>query len=64
MAGEWDKVEGTAKEAKGKVTDDKSTEAEGRAQETWGEGQQKTDKAKDAASDKLGDAREEARDRT
>ena len=62
MAGEWDKVEGTAKEAKGKVTDDKTTEAEGSAQETWGEGKGKAE-AKDVAGDKLGEARGEGRER-
>ena len=64
MAGEWDKVEGTAKEAQGKVTDDKTTEAEGRTQGAWGEGKDKADDAKDAASDKLGKARDDGRERT
>jgi uncharacterized protein YjbJ (UPF0337 family) len=64
MAGEWDKVEGTAKEAKGKVTDDKTTQAEGRAQETWGEGKDKASQAKDVTDDKFGEGREEARERT
>ncbi|MFK4567070.1 CsbD family protein [Enterococcus sp. UD-01] len=53
-----DKVEGTAKEAHGKVTDDKSKELEGKAQSTFGDAK---GKARDAGDDikegaeKLGD---------
>lgn len=44
MAGLGDKIEGKAKEMKGKVTGDKSTELEGKAQQAKG-------KVKDTASD-------------
>jgi uncharacterized protein YjbJ (UPF0337 family) len=53
MAGLGDKVEGKAKEIKGKVTDDKSTEMEGKAQQAAG-------KIKDTADD----VADEMRDRT
>lgn len=43
-----DKVVGTAKEAQGKVTDDKGKELEGKAQSTFGEVK---DKARDAGDD-------------
>ena len=58
MAGLGDKVEGKAKEIKGKVTDDKSTEMEGRAQQAVG-------KIKDTADDIADEVRDRshARDR-
>jgi uncharacterized protein YjbJ (UPF0337 family) len=53
MAGLGDKVEGKAKEWQGKLTDDESTEMEGKAQQAVGE-------VKDAADD----VADEVRDRT
>jgi uncharacterized protein YjbJ (UPF0337 family) len=43
-----DRIEGTLKEAEGKLTDDEVREKQGQAQETWG-------KAKDKADDVFGD---------
>lgn len=43
-----DKVEGTAKEAQGRVTDDKGKELEGKAQSTFADVK---DKARDAGDD-------------
>ena len=53
IAGLGDKVEGKAKEWQGKLTDDESTEMEGKAQQAVGE-------VKDAADD----VADEVRDRT
>jgi uncharacterized protein YjbJ (UPF0337 family) len=50
--GEWDKVEGTAKEAAGKLTGDKDKELEGEAQHTWGEAKETADDAVDRAKEK------------
>ena len=47
MAGEWDKVEGEVKEKAGDMTGDRSDEAEGKAQEGWGEVQDRADEAKE-----------------
>ena len=47
-----DRIEGKAKELEGKVTDDESREAEGRAQGTWGELKDKADDAWEDAKDK------------
>jgi uncharacterized protein YjbJ (UPF0337 family) len=47
-----DQIEGEVKEQAGKLTDDESTENEGRAQEAWGD-----------AKDKAGDLEDEVRDR-
>lgn len=43
----WDQVEGKAKEEGGKLTDDESTEAEGKAQGALGDVKEKVDDAKD-----------------
>jgi len=53
MAGLGDKVEGKAKEIKGKVTDDKSTEVEGKAQQAAG-------KVKDTADDIADEVRDQS----
>ena len=50
MAGEMDKAKGSVKEAAGKLTGDKRTEAEG-----------KTDKAKGEVKDKAHSAKESAK---
>jgi uncharacterized protein YjbJ (UPF0337 family) len=55
----WDKVEGEAKEQAGKLTDDDSTEKEGRVQEGAGDVKDKADDAKD----KAGDAKDEVEER-
>jgi uncharacterized protein YjbJ (UPF0337 family) len=43
-----DKVEGTAKEAEGKITDDKGREAEGKLQQAKGKAADAVDDVKDA----------------
>jgi uncharacterized protein YjbJ (UPF0337 family) len=43
-----DKLEGKAKEAEGKLTDDEIREGQGKAQHAWGEAK---DKAKDTADE-------------
>ena len=43
----WDQVEGEIKEQSGKVTDDESTEVEGKAQGAWGDAKEKAEDAKD-----------------
>lgn len=50
-----DRIEGKAKEVEGKITDDESREAEGRAQGTWGELKDKADDAWEDTKDKAGD---------
>ena len=47
-----DRIEGKAKELEGKVTDDETREAEGRAQGAWGELKDKADDAWEDAKDK------------
>ena len=47
-----DRIEGKAKELEGKVTDDETREAEGRAQGTWGELKDKADGTWEDAKDK------------
>lgn len=47
-----DRIEGEAKELEGKVTDDETREAEGRAQSTWGEVKDKADDAWEDVKDK------------
>ena len=54
IAGLGDKVEGKAKEWQGKLTDDESTEMEGKAQQAVGE-------VKDAADDVADEVRDRAR---
>ena len=49
----WDQVEGEAKEQAGKLTDDESTENEGRAQETWGDVKEKTDDVQDEIDERI-----------
>ena len=63
MGGEWDRIEGTAKDLQGEVTGDKSTEAEGNLQEARGEGKDKWDEVTDSAEERLGEGREEFRER-
>jgi uncharacterized protein YjbJ (UPF0337 family) len=58
-----DRVEGKAKELEGKVTDDESREAEGRAQGKWGEAKEKADDAWEDVKDKVGEAVNEREDR-
>ncbi|CAN5232632.1 hypothetical protein BH20ACT13_BH20ACT13_02810 [soil metagenome] len=50
-----DRIEGKAKEVEGKITDDESREAEGKAQGAWGEAKDKTDDAWEGVKDKVGD---------
>ena len=50
-----DRIEGTAKEAEGKLTGDEDREAEGQAQEKWG-------KTKDTASDAWDETKDTAED--
>ncbi len=49
----WDQLEGEAKEQAGKLTDDKSTEAEGKAQGAWGDVKDKADDAKDEIEERI-----------
>jgi uncharacterized protein YjbJ (UPF0337 family) len=49
----WDKVEGEAKEQAGKLTDDDSTEKEGRVQEAGGDVKDKAEDAKDEVEERL-----------
>lgn len=63
MAGEWDKVEGKAKEFQGDVAGDEKTQAEGKLQENWGEGQDKFDDAKDVAGERIEEGRDELGER-
>ena len=61
-----DRIEGKAKEYEGKLTDDESREAEGRAQGKWGEAKDKADDAWEDLKDKVGDTfndREEKKER-
>jgi uncharacterized protein YjbJ (UPF0337 family) len=51
-----DRIEGKAKEVEGKLTNDESREAEGRAQGTWGEAKDKADDAWEDLKDKVGEA--------
>ena len=53
---DWDQVEGTVKEKAGELTDDESTENEGKAQGAFGD-------AKDSIDDKVDDAADAVRDR-
>ena len=50
-----DKLEGTAKEAEGKLTGDKDREAEGKAQSALGHAKDAASDAAGAVSDKLKD---------
>ena len=50
-----DRIEGKAKEVEGKLTDDESREAEGKAQGKWGELKDKADDAWEDAKDKAGE---------
>ena len=63
MAGEWDKVEGTAKETVGEATGDESTEVEGKAQDTLGHGKDTAETGKEAAEEKIDEGRDELRER-
>jgi uncharacterized protein YjbJ (UPF0337 family) len=54
-----DKISGTAKEAEGKLTGDKSREAEGKFEKAKGEAKDSAEHAKDAAGNLLDRAREE-----
>ncbi len=57
MAGLGDKIEGKAKEWKGKATDDEATELKGKAQQAAGE-------MKDTADDLADEVRDRSRDRS
>jgi uncharacterized protein YjbJ (UPF0337 family) len=50
-----DRIEGKAKEVEGKLTDDESREAEGRAQGKWGELKDKADDAWEDTKDRAGE---------
>jgi uncharacterized protein YjbJ (UPF0337 family) len=54
-----DKISGTAKEAEGKFTGDKSREAEGKLEQAKGEGKDALGNLKDAADDLMDRARDE-----
>jgi uncharacterized protein YjbJ (UPF0337 family) len=54
-----DKISGTAKEAEGKLTGDRSREAEGRLEKAKGEAEDAGEHVKDAAGNLLDRAREE-----
>jgi uncharacterized protein YjbJ (UPF0337 family) len=43
----WDQVEGKIKEEAGDLTDDESTEAEGKAQGAWGDAKEKGEDVKE-----------------
>ena len=49
----WDQAEGTMKEKVGDLTDDESTEAEGKAQGTFGDLREKADDVKDKVDEKF-----------
>jgi uncharacterized protein YjbJ (UPF0337 family) len=49
----WDQVEGKVKEEGGELTDDESTEAEGKAQGAWGDAKEKAEDAKDEIEERL-----------
>lgn len=51
--GNWDQVEGEAKQKIGDATDDESTEAEGHAQEAFGDVKEKADDATDEIKDRI-----------
>ena len=57
-----DKVAGKAKEVEGKVTGDKSREAEGKAQSFFGKAKDKVVDATEAVKDKAEDAFEAVKD--
>jgi uncharacterized protein YjbJ (UPF0337 family) len=48
-----DQIEGKAKEAEGKLTDDKVREGQGKAQNTWGDAKEKADDVADAVRDRV-----------
>ena len=54
MAGLGDKVEGKAKEMKGKLTDDEPTEMEGKAQQAAGKVKDTADDVADEVRDRSG----------
>jgi uncharacterized protein YjbJ (UPF0337 family) len=54
MAGLGDKVEGKAKEIKGKLTDDEPTEMEGKAQQAAGKVKDTADDVADEVRDRSG----------
>ena len=51
MAGTTDKVKGSMKEAAGKMTGEKRTEAEGKTDQAKGDARQAKEKVKDALTD-------------
>lgn len=53
MAGEKEKIEGKAKEMKGKVTGDREKEAEGKADQVKGQVKKATDKSEDRADESM-----------
>jgi uncharacterized protein YjbJ (UPF0337 family) len=48
-----DQIEGEVKEQAGKLTDDESTEAEGKAQGAWGDVKEKAEEAKDKVEERM-----------
>ena len=48
-----DQIEGKAKEVEGKLTDDKTREAEGKAQNAWGDVKEKADDAVDEVRERI-----------
>jgi uncharacterized protein YjbJ (UPF0337 family) len=50
-----DRIEGKAKEVEGKILDDESREAEGRAQGKWGKAKDKADDVWEDVKDKVGE---------
>lgn len=49
----WDQIEGEAKEQTGKLTDDESTEAEGKAQGAFGDAKEKAEDVKDEIEERM-----------
>lgn len=48
-----DKLEGKAKEAEGKLTDDELREGQGKAQQAWGDAKGKAEDAADEVRDRV-----------
>jgi uncharacterized protein YjbJ (UPF0337 family) len=48
-----DQLEGKAKEVEGKLTDDKTREAEGKGQNTWGDAKEKAEGVADEVRDRV-----------
>jgi uncharacterized protein YjbJ (UPF0337 family) len=54
-----DRIEGSLKEAEGKLTDDELREKQGQAQKSWGKTKDKSEDAWEDAKDKADDAKDE-----